>query len=81
MTNPTTYGERPFAKLQYGKEVKTTHGTAVPATKMLLGDIFPVVTDRKPSYPEDAMGVRAHSMRSIVYQYLAQGTDTVCEYF
>ena len=74
MTDPTTYGERPFAKIQYGKEVKTTHGTAVAATKILLGDIFPVASDRKPSYPEDALGVRARAMRAIVYQYMAQGT-------
>lgn len=73
MTNPTTFGERPFAKIQYGKELKTNHGTIVPATKMLLGEVFAVTPDRKPSYPEDALGVRMKSFRSIVYQYLAQG--------
>jgi hypothetical protein len=74
MTNPTTYGERCFSKIQYGKELKTAHGTPVAATKILLGDIFPVATDRKIQFPEDALGVRMKSMREIVYQYLAQGT-------
>lgn len=74
MTSPTTYGERCFSKIQFGKEVKTTHGTIVPATKILLGDVFPVASDRKLQFPEDATGVRMKSFRQIVYQYLSQGT-------
>jgi hypothetical protein len=74
MTSPTTFGERCFSKIQYGKEVKTTHGSIIAAQKILLGDVFAVASDRKPSFPQDALGVRMKSMRSIIYQYLAQGT-------
>lgn len=74
MTSPTTFGERCFSKIQYGKEVKTTHGTIIAAQKILLGDVFAVASDRKPNFPQDALGVRMSSMRSIIYQYLAQGT-------
>jgi hypothetical protein len=65
---------RAFTKFQYGKEVKTTHGTAVPATKMLLADPMAIKTDRKPEFVEDAIGVRAGSYRSRIDQYHWQDT-------
>lgn len=61
-------GERTFIKFQYGKE--GTRGTAVAATGVMLADPAPVKADRKPRFPEEALGVRAASMRSIIDQYL-----------
>lgn len=65
-------GERAFSKIQYGKEVKTTHGTAVPATKTLLGTVPPVKADRKPIYPEVNVGLRARSVNSFIYETLVK---------
>lgn len=66
---------RAFSKFQYGKE--STRGTAVAAAKMLLAQIKGVPVDRKPKFIEDALGVRARSARSAIYQYLVEDTLTV----
>lgn len=63
-------GEKCFRKVQYGLESASAHGTAVAATKMLLAETK-VPTDRKVSMPEEAIGLRAKSYRSAVYQILA----------
>lgn len=63
-------GQVTLKKLQYGAE--ETRGTAVAATRMLLGEVN-VPVDRKPSYPSENLGVRADSFRSEIYQILADG--------
>ncbi len=67
---------RAFSKFQYGKE--TTRGTAVAATRILAGaQIKGVPLDRKPQYIQDALGVRALSTRSVVYEKLVEDTLTI----
>jgi hypothetical protein len=69
---------RAFSKFQYGKEVISTHGTAVAATKILAGaQIKGVPTDRQTQFIEDALGVRAASARSNVYELLVEDTLTL----
>jgi len=63
-------GELMFRKIQYGKE--GTRGTAVPATAMWPG-IVSVPADRKPKYPEEVLGLRSRSQRSVIHQILADG--------
>lgn len=65
-------GEFALSKIQYGKE--TTRGTAVAATRMLLGKAFPVKPDRKPMYPEVNVGIRARSVNEVIYEYLWRDT-------
>ena len=67
-------GEMVFNKIQYGKEVKTTHGTAVPATGIFPGAIK-VGTDRKIVYPQEPIGNRALTQRSVIYQLLTEGVS------
>lgn len=67
---------RALSKIQYGKE--TVKGTAVAATKVLAGaEIKGVPVDRKPDFPEDALGVRARAARSEVYELLVEDTLTI----
>jgi hypothetical protein len=69
---------RAFSKFQYGKEDINTHGTAVAATKILAGaTIQGVPTDIKPQFIEDALGVRAASARSNVYEKIVEDTLTM----
>lgn len=70
-------GERVFTKFQYGAEGTSAHGTAVAATRILLADPRPMTPDRKPRFIEDAIGVRAKSMRTAVDQYLVADTMTL----
>jgi len=65
-------GERAFSKLQYGKE--TNRGTAVAATKTILGTVPPVKADRKPIYPEVNVGLRARAVNSVIYETLVRDT-------
>lgn len=65
-------GNRFFSKVQYGKE--STRGTAVAATKLLLGKVPAVNTDRKPVIPEEDAGIRARGVRSVIHQYLYNNT-------
>ncbi|HLC02115.1 MAG TPA: hypothetical protein VJK02_03700 [Anaerolineales bacterium] len=68
-------GERALSKIQWGKESAAAHGTAVAADTILAGaEISAINPDRKPSYYDDALGVRMRSTRSVIYQYLAQNT-------
>src|SRR3972149_5214667 len=65
---------RALSKFQYGKEVISTHGTAVAATKILAGaQIKSVAPDRKPAFIPDALGVKARSTRSEIYELRAAG--------
>lgn len=60
-------GERIFSKYQYGIEAANAHGTLVAATKILVGaDIKAVPPDFTPTYPEDGLGIRIRSSRSVV---------------
>lgn len=70
-------GYRGASYAQYGKEVITTHGTSVPATGIFAGAaIKGVPVDRKPTFIEDALGVRAASARAVVYETLVEDTLT-----
>src|SRR3990172_13373146 len=71
-------GEKVLSKKQGGREGGAPHGTAVAADTILAGaEISAINPDRKPSYYDDAMGVRMRSTRSVIYQYLAQNTIKV----
>jgi hypothetical protein len=65
-------GNRFFSKVQYGKE--STRGTAVAATKILLGKVPAVNSDRQPVYPSEDVGIRADAVRAVVHQYLYNNT-------
>ena len=65
-------GSRFFSKVQYGKE--TTRGTAVAATKLLLGKVPAINSDRKPEFPVEDAGIRADAVRSVIHQYLYANT-------
>jgi hypothetical protein len=65
-------GNRFFSKVQYGKE--TTRGTAVAATKLMLGKVPAVGSDRKPVFPSEDVGINTPAVRSVIHQYLYQNT-------
>lgn len=65
-------GSRFFSKVQYGKE--TTRGTAVAATRILLGKVPVVNSDRQPVVPDEDAGIRARGVRSVIHQYLYMNT-------
>jgi hypothetical protein len=65
-------GSRYFSKVQYGKE--STRGTAVAATKILLGRVPAVNSDRAPVFPREDVGINAPAVRSIIHQYLYMNT-------
>lgn len=69
-------GNRFFSIVQYGKESPASQGTAVPATKKLLGKVPVVQTDRKPVIPDENVGIRARGVRALVHQYLYSNTLT-----
>lgn len=67
---------RALSKVQYGKE--STKGTSVAATKILAGaEIKAVPMDRKPEFIEDALGVKAKSARSSVYELMVEDTLSI----
>ena len=70
-------GNRNFSKVQYGKE--TTRGTAVPSTKILLGQVPAVGTDRKPYFPAENVGINAPAVRGVIHQYLYENTLSVAD--
>ena len=61
-------GSEFFNQVQYGKE--STRGTPVAATRMWIGQMQNITTDRKPVYPSEHFGVRSDSFRSVIHQYL-----------
>ncbi len=65
-------GNRYFSKVQYGKEA--TRGTAVDATKILLGRVPAVGNDRVPVFPREDVGIRTSAVRSVIHQYLYSNT-------
>jgi hypothetical protein len=67
-------GQRYFSKVQYGKE--STRGTAVAATKILLGKVPKVGSDRKPIIPDENVGIRSKGVRALTHQYLYSNTLT-----
>lgn len=64
--------EMVLRKIQYGLE--SIKGTAVAATKLMLGAPMVINPDRKPVYPQDMAGVRARSTRSQIYAYLVRNS-------
>ncbi len=69
-------GNRFFSKVQYGKESAAAHGTPVAATKILLGKVPAIGSDRKPVYPNENVGIRADAVRAVIHQYLYSNTLT-----
>ena len=65
-------GSRYFSSIQYGKEA--TRGTAVAATKIWLGKVPAINSDRKPIIPNEDVGIRAKGVRSIIDQYMYSNT-------
>jgi hypothetical protein len=65
-------GSRYFSKVQYGKE--STRGTAVASTKILLGRVPNVNSDRAPVFPREDVGINAPAVRSVIHQYLYMNT-------
>lgn len=65
-------GSEFFNRVQYGKE--TTRGTSVNATRLFIGQMPAIKTDRKPVYPKEHFGVRADALRSVIHQYLYANT-------
>ena len=60
-------GERALSKIQWGKESAAAHGTAVAADTILAGaEIAAINPDRKPSYYDDALGLRMRSTRAVI---------------
>ena len=72
-------GERAFNQIQYGLESSAAHGTQVAATRRSLGTIA-IPTDRKPTFPEDTLALRARSARAVVYQILADSVPWTLEH-
>jgi hypothetical protein len=70
-------GSRFFSKVQYGKETAASHGSAVAATKILLGKVPAVSSDRKPVYPNEDVGIRADAVRGVIHQYLYSNTLSI----
>lgn len=65
-------GNRFFSKVQFGKE--PTRGTAVAATRIMLGKVPAVNSDRQPVIPDEDVGIRARGVRSVIHQYLYSNT-------
>lgn len=63
-------GDNVFNRVQYGKE--TVRGTAVAATARFPGTMS-VPADRKPVFPEAALGLRVKSQRSAIRQIMVDG--------
>jgi hypothetical protein len=64
-------GDRFFSQVQFGKE--STHGTAVAATKRILGgQVGPLSKDRAPVKIEENIGVRSAGYRKQIDQYLVK---------
>jgi hypothetical protein len=69
-------GELVFHKNQYG--IETLKGTAVPSTRRWLGTVK-LPTDRKPTFPQETLGLRAKSIRSAIYQVKADPVTLALE--
>lgn len=67
-------GSEFFNLTQYGKEDPGARGTPVAATRLFIGQMQPIKSDRKPVYPVEHRGVRAESFRSVIHQYLYTNT-------
>jgi len=72
-------GERVFNQVQYGLESSSAHGTQVATTRRSLGTIT-VPADRKPTFPEDTLALRARSARAVVYQIAADSVPWKMEH-
>lgn len=68
-------GSRYFSKVQYGKE--STRGTAVAATKILLGHTPSVGSDRKLVFPREDVGINTEAVRGFIHQYLYENTLSI----
>jgi len=69
-------GNEFFGKVQYGKESAAAHGTPVTATKILLGKVPAINSDRKPVIPNEDAGLRTRGVRAVIHQYLYSNTLT-----
>jgi hypothetical protein len=71
-------GERIFSKYQYGIEAANAHGSIVNSTHILVGaDQKPIPEDWKPVFPEDNLGVRIRSSRSLKSELYVEDTISV----
>lgn len=66
-------GSLAFSRVQYGKELKTAHGTPVAATTMLPGFTIIPPVDRKPVYAGGSLGVRVREHQAAIMQIKADG--------
>lgn len=71
-------GEAIFRKVQYGKEVKTTHGTAVAATRVWPGTVS-VPNDRTPQRVRFMDGTRLPAQLRKINQIHVDGINLACE--
>jgi len=71
-------GSLAFSRIQYGKELKTAHGTAVAATKMLPGFTVIPPADRKPVYAGGSLGVRVQEHMAAIMQIKADSIPLKC---
>lgn len=67
-----SYGNDFFTITQYGPE--TVLGTAVPATKIWPGTTPKIVSDSKPSFPEESFNIRSKSRRAQLFETLYQNS-------
>lgn len=67
-------GSEFFNVVQYGKENPAARGTPVACTQMWIGQMQPIRTDRKPTYPKEHFGVRSDALRSVIHQRLYTNT-------
>lgn len=71
-------GDRFFSKIQYGKE--TTRGTAVAATRMLIGgQVSAISPDKRPRKIAENIGLRSAGNRKVIDQYLVSDSLSIPE--
>lgn len=70
----TGNGQEFFTIQQAGIETAIAKGTAVAATKMLVGVAPRIVSDSKPEFIEEQFNIRMASRRNKVYERLYQNT-------
>lgn len=70
----TGKGQEFFTIQQAGIESAAAHGTAVAATKMLVGQAPRIISDSKPEFIEEQFNTRLASRRNHVYERLYMNT-------
>ena len=75
-------GERIFSRYAYGIEGANTHGTIVNATHVLVGaDQKAIPEDWKPVFPEDNLGIRMRSSRSLKSELLVEDSISIARMY